>query len=302
MENESLVNQIQNDIDVQNNVFLLYDNNLPLIRQWIKPYCQGNYDLFEDILQEVYFCVEESARKFDFSRGVKYITFLKFYVTKTAQLYLAKSGAITIPSHYRQKIYQYKVAFEELQQKHNRPPTLEELADYLQESIEEIQLLDYWSYGTASLDTPLQTSNDDITSMMELLPDTNAYFEDDVLTEIEREEQKAIWKTVETYTTERQNHIIKMHFLEGKTLEEIACSMDITRERVRQIESVGFSRLRLEQPRKELLEKYEELDAQIYNSSVTSYKRHCETSIVERVALSKLEHERYFMNRIGKAI
>lgn len=69
MNNEQIVEQIQNGYSVTDNMQLLYENNLPLIKQFIKPYAA--YESTEDLLQEAYFGLWEAVQHYEMSGYAK---------------------------------------------------------------------------------------------------------------------------------------------------------------------------------------------------------------------------------------
>ena len=70
MSNEEIVQEIQNGINVTENMELLYRQNMPLIRRFIKPY--SHYENMEDLEQESYFGLFEATKNYDPNKEAKF--------------------------------------------------------------------------------------------------------------------------------------------------------------------------------------------------------------------------------------
>lgn len=115
MTNEALVERIRNGYSVTGNMQLLYENNLPLIKRYIKPYTA--YEPMEDCLQEAYFGLWEAVKRYETSENVLFMTYAGYWIKQSVQRYIEKCGAVVkIPSHTRQKIARYKKTVERLSQ------------------------------------------------------------------------------------------------------------------------------------------------------------------------------------------
>ena len=76
MSNEELVEQIRNGYHVTENMQVLYENNLPLIKRFIKPYTY--YEPEDDLLQEAYFGLWEAVRHYESSENVLFMTYARY--------------------------------------------------------------------------------------------------------------------------------------------------------------------------------------------------------------------------------
>ena len=143
-----------------------------------------------------------------------------------------------------------------------------------------------------SLDTPI-TEDNSLTLADTLQADLNV--ENDTVDKIYSEHSKnELWGIVERYTATRENDIIKEIFLHNKTMSAVAREQGVTIDRIRQIKEKGLRRLRMGKAKRELLEKFDIAEAGLFRGSLTSYKEHSFTSIVEHLAEKRLEaEERY---------
>ena len=115
MTNEALVERIRNGYSVTGNMQLLYENNLPLIKRYIKPYTA--YEPMEDCLQEAYFGLWEAVKRYETSENVLFMTYAGYWIKQSVQRYIEQCGTVVkIPSHTRQKIARYKKTVERLSQ------------------------------------------------------------------------------------------------------------------------------------------------------------------------------------------
>ena len=103
-----------------------------------------------------------------------------------------------------------------------------------------------------------------------------------------------LWGIVERYTATRENGIIKEIFLHGKSMAQVAREQGLSFDRVRQIKESGLRRLRMGRAKRELLEKFDIVEAGLYQGGLNNYREHGFTSIVERTAMKETEaEERY---------
>ena len=117
MTNEQLVEQIRNGYSVTDNMELLYQNNLKLIRRFIRPYTV--YEQEEDLLQQSYFGLWEAVKHYESSKNVKFMTCAKFWIKRSVMQYIDNYGAIIrLPVYMSQKVSRYKNTVSELSKKY----------------------------------------------------------------------------------------------------------------------------------------------------------------------------------------
>ena len=136
-ENETLVERIQSGYCVAENMRALHENNLPLIKKFIKPYAA--YEPMEDILQESYFGLWEAAQRYETSENVQFITYAKFWILRSVRNYIEKCGSMMrIPGHKRQKMTCCRRVIERFEQEQGREPANGEIAVLMGISQEEV--------------------------------------------------------------------------------------------------------------------------------------------------------------------
>ena len=290
MTNEQIVSEIRNGFSTTNNMQLLYESNLPLIKKFIKPYTA--YECEADLLQESYFGLLEAVKRYETDRNVQFMTFAQYWIKQSVQRYLENCGStVRIPTHTRTKMSRIRKATSQLRQEQGREPVPTEIAALLGVLAEEVQEIQGYMQSVVSLDTPISEDNS-LTLADTLQADLSV--ENDTVDKIYSEYSKnELWGIVERYTATRENDIIKEIFLHGKTMSAVAREQGVTIERVRQTKEKGLRRLRMGKAKRELLEKFDIVESRLYRGGMENYKEHG-TSIVEYLAIQKSEAlERY---------
>lgn len=300
MTNEQIVEKIRNGYSVTENMQLLYERNLPLIKRMIKPYTA--YENTEDLLQESYLGLWEAVQHYETSENVLFMTYAGFWIKQSAQRYIEKcSSVVRIPSNTKQKIIRYNKTVQKLTQEQSRAPADKEVADSMQISVSEVEHLKMYSQSISSLDAPL---NDDTDTTLGESIQADYSLEDIAIDKIYEEHSKSeLWCIVERYTADRENHIIKEYFMHNKSMPEIAREENLTVSRIREIKEKGLRRLRRGNAKRELYEKFEIVECGIYRNSMNKFNEHNFTSAVEYIAIRKTEikegHERRLQQYLG---
>lgn len=287
MTNEQIVSQVKKGVSVTENMQLLYEKNLPLIKKFIHPYI--HYESEEDLLQEAYFGLWEAVQHYESAEKVLFMTYAQYWVRQSVQRYIENNSfAIRIPSAYRQKISRYKKAVQELKQDLGRMPTDDEISEYSLLSTSVIQKIKIYMRGVVSLDAPLK--EDENSSLSDMVSD-DYNLENDTVDRIFNEYQKnEIWNIVERYTDKQQDWIINEYYRKGKTLLQIARETGLSLGKVRQCRDAGIQRLRMSKAQREIKQKFEIVNASVYRTGLNGFKAHGD-SIVEYIAVRNVELE-----------
>lgn len=295
MSNEELVERIRNGYHVTENMQVLYENNLPLIKRFIKPYT--HYEPEEDLLQEAYFGLWEAVQHYESAENVLFMTYARYWIKQSIQRYMENSGSvIRVSSAYRQKIARYKKTVQEFEQRCGRTPTDEEIADCSLMPLSEIQKIRSYMQEVVSLDAPIKA--DDELTLSDTVADDFS-LENDMVDKIFNEyRQRELWGIVERYTDSRQEQVIREYYREGKTLSQIARESGISLERVRQYRAAGLRQLRRSKALREIREKCEIVEASVYRSGFNGFKEHGD-SIVEHIALRRAELEQRYKQTVS---
>jgi RNA polymerase sigma factor (sigma-70 family) len=219
---------------------------------------------------------------------VRFMTYAEYWIRQSVQRYLEKCGStVRIPSHTRQKIARYKKTVQELEQESGRVPTDNEIAYKMCVSVGLLPELKIQMQGVASLDTPLADDNS-----LTLSDTIQAAFslEDETIDKMYAEDSKSqLWGIVAHYTAARENDIIKEIFLHGKTMAQVAREQELSFDSVCQTKEKGLRRLRIGKAKRELLERFDIVEAGAYRNSMNKFNEHEFTSTVEYIALRRAE-------------
>lgn len=294
MNNEQIVEQIQNGYSVTDNMQLLYENNLPLIKQFIKPYAA--YESTEDLLQEAYFGLWEAVQHYEMSGNASFMSYASYWIKQAAMRYIENCGSvIRVPSHKKQKILRYKKTVEKLSQEYKRTPTIQEISDSMNISVSEIQEIKAYMQDVSSLDCPL--SNDSESTLSESIQ-ADFSVEDSVIDKMYNEYSKnELWGIVERYTSNIENKVIADRYKQDMTYRDIGIKNNISMQRAREIEHNALRKLRTGKAKRTLLEKFEVLESGIYKTGVNSFKYNL-TSRVEFIALRKIEIQEEYEHKL----
>jgi RNA polymerase primary sigma factor len=199
-----------------------------------------------DLINEGNVGLIKAAERFDETRGFKFISYAVWWIRQSILQALAEQARIVrLPLNKIGNINKINKAFSELEQKFERPPSAEELAEFLEVTVEDVRQSLSNSGRHVSMDAPLIEGDASSSSMYDVLPnDSLPGPERELVVESLR---KDIDRSLSTLTG-RESEILKMYYgLNGQpaqTLEEIGIRFDLTRERVRQIKEKAIRRLK----------------------------------------------------------
>lgn len=286
MNNEEIVKQIQSGYSVTFNMEILYTNNLPLIRLFLKPYIRLNPQNEEDLLQEAYLGLTEAISHYEPDKGVLFMSYAEHWIKQRARICISKDKSIRIPGHFKEKISRYEKSVQEFQQLYNRNPSDLDMCDYMNVSIEEIKEIKIWMQDMKDLDNTI--SDDDSTTLGEVIQDGFNLEESVVDNQYKAYEQQVLWDIVDRHTEPEQRSVIKKIYKENKTFNEISRENKTSIDEVRKHKDNGLRRLRSVKALKEIKERLEVEEANVYHSGYHSYLNNNFTSCTERVAIKNV--------------
>jgi RNA polymerase primary sigma factor len=199
---------------------------------------------FQDLIQEGNTGLMRAVDKFEYRRGFKFSTYATWWIRQSVTRAIAEqSRTIRIPVNMIDQLSRLRMTYRKIFQEIGRNPTIEEVADFTDMTVDEIRKVLVLGANPVSFEMPV--GEEDNNSFGELIADS----------QIDRPERSAsneflrteIGKVLNTLSY-REREIIKLRYgLDGGysyTLEEVGRIFKITRERVRQIEQSAVDKLK----------------------------------------------------------
>jgi RNA polymerase primary sigma factor len=196
-----------------------------------------------DLINEGNLGLIKAAEKFDETRGFKFISYAVWWIRQSILQALAEQARIVrLPLNQVGSINKINKTLQQFEQKYERRPSVEELAEILDMPIEKIADTMKMSGRHISMDAPFVEGEDN--SLIDVMPNEDSPNADRGL--INESLTKEIDRALATLT-EREQKILRQFFGLGaqeKTLEEIGEELHLTRERVRQIKEKAIKKLK----------------------------------------------------------
>lgn len=225
----------------------LVEHNLCLVIKMALHYAKNSEQDINDLIQDGNIGLMNAAQKFDYTKGFRFSTYATWWIRQAIFRGISNnSGVIRLPEHERVKRARIMRTEKELATKLLRYPTLSELSEATEVSMEEIDKIKL-SSSVVSLSLPANAEDDDSAEIEDFLTDEAFNIEK----KVEESELNADLRNylVRILKNERSLQAVLLHYgldenSDSRTLDEIGEQLGITRERVRQLIGTAFRILR----------------------------------------------------------
>ena len=229
----------------QNALERLTRANLRFVVSVAKQY-QNQGMTLPDLINEGNVGLIKAAERFDETRGFKFISYAVWWIRQAILQALSEQARIVrLPLNKIGTINKINKAFSDLEQRFERPPSAEELAEHLDCTVSDVRQSLQSNGRHVSMDAPLTEGDDSSSSLYDVLPNDYLSAPDEDL--VKDSLRKDIERSLSTLTS-REGEVVRLYFgLGGRfplSLEEIGAKFDLTRERVRQIKEKAIRRMK----------------------------------------------------------
>jgi RNA polymerase sigma-B factor len=237
VENEVLFDRWQNDGDARAREELV-QRFLPLARNLARRYA-GAREPFDDLLQVASLGLVKAIDRFDTERGAAFSSFAVPTILGELKRYFRDLGwSVHVPRGAQERALKVQEAQEKLTSRTGRPPSVSDLAEYLELSMEDVldALETAAAHHSASLDAPRDEGEDDSGTLVDVFGQEDPHYErvDDTVTISAAAEQLSA----------RERRVLKLRFINDMTQTQIASQIGVSQMQVSRILRRALANLR----------------------------------------------------------
>ena len=290
--------------------------NLRLVVSVAKKY-QGRGLSFFDLIQEGNIGLMKAAKKYDYNKGFHFSTYASYWIRQGITRAIADQGrTIRIPVHAHERLAKMVAIKNKLLANLGRVPTPEELADAMNTDVSEIKKIDDFAQVSINLEDLVSNEEGDEVTKGDYIADEDVNVEENVTTSWMVDYLSDTLHNLDS----RSEHVLRMRFgIQDKqnpnplyetthTLEEVGKLYNVTRERIRQIESKALRKLsankglqeyyfNLSKPTKHFYDNFENVDISGINKIINKL-----TIDEQRALYSTFGNNLYELNNVDSYI
>lgn len=221
----------------------MIESNLRLVVSIGKRYINRGLP-FSDIIEEGNIGLIKAVEKYNYKKGFRFSTYASWWIRQTIERAIINQGKlIRLPVHVVERVNKYLAHLEDLVQELGRQPETLEISQKMKMPEKDVDHIQGLMRKTYSLDSPIAAGK--TTSLKDIIEDTSQASPASRAEGIQRRKGLIQWLSM-LNPNERKVIILRfgLHGDEPSTLEKIGKVFGLTRERVRQIESVALRKLR----------------------------------------------------------
>lgn len=241
LSNENIISDIQKGIDVESNLYLLYSQNLPLIKRFSKKYA----NLFEpeDLMQECYIAFYQAVNGFDLEKECSFTSYLQTVIDRNLKRQYNKSALVRLKDNDLLLLKRYKEITAQYEMQTGKELSDNTACCLLECSQKQLNAIKQFINMSApiSAESPLGNDTEDISVIDTVQSDT------DIQVEFEQQAMKEyalkLWDYVKELCTEQQATVLRYLYKQGLTYKQTAELMNISPSRVGNCQREAVKRL-----------------------------------------------------------
>lgn len=243
MTNEQLVLRIMAKEDVATNMLQLWKQNKGFIARIAKKYLQ--YAEMEDLEQEGYIALCNAVQGYKHEQGMSFINYAAFYMHRQFERCANNNRSVPLPFGASGNVYKYKKIYAQFLKAYQRKPTDREMQNFLgvnNGTFASIKSALY-SCNTESIEKPVAGEEEELTLGDMIASPTN--IEEDCIERLDREAMgRELWIAVDQLPGDCPE-VIRKRYKECFTMKEVGEDMQVSVEKVREVERRAMRLLRL---------------------------------------------------------